>query len=213
MFEKQLQPRAPLDQWHVAQVQAIVMHQIKQVERDVLGLGVVERVLEGAEVGQPILVEDHDFAVKPARRQLHGRQVARQVRQLPCPVVAVAREEPHAGDIHPRQQSVPVELEFKDPVVARARRSVDEGGELGRNLGGEGGLLGAFQHAGRFGRGGSAGGRREPGHAVRHFVDHAELAGGADVLITLLEQQPGVLLLVLALDPHQRPLAAQLVPA
>jgi hypothetical protein len=51
--EDLLQPGAPLDQRHMAQVQAVVVHQVEQVVGDVLGRRVVEPGLEGAEVGRP----------------------------------------------------------------------------------------------------------------------------------------------------------------
>src|SRR5438876_3810494 len=78
----------------------------------------LEDVLQRLKAGRAIRLDDHDLTVEQRglRRQRRGR--LRDLGETIGPVLAGAREEPHAAALDPAEDAVAVELDLMQPLVA-----------------------------------------------------------------------------------------------
>ena len=147
-FEKTGQHFPPFHQPDVAKVQSLVVGKVKQVVDDAGRAGVVEGILQRAEVRQALLIHHHNFPVQPARAHTQIPQRLDQRRQPGAPVVAVSRDAANRCAVDAGQQAVAVKFDLVEPVPRIGRHSLDQRGQLRGQVVGQVGLQGAARHIG-----------------------------------------------------------------
>ncbi len=102
---------------HFAQVHAVQIRQVEQVENDAAAAAGFEGVLQRLEIRRALLVGHHHLAVEPGGFQPQRRQRLCLLRHLRRPVMAVAGEQPHLARLDSRQDAVTVEFDLVAPVA------------------------------------------------------------------------------------------------
>ncbi|MNE17462.1 hypothetical protein D3C80_1104440 [compost metagenome] len=99
------------------QVLAAEVGQVEQVVGNVIVVLVVERGLQGLEVGHAVLVSDHHLTVQPCRVEPQRFQRLHLMGQLCAPVVAIAGKQAHIVPVDAGQHAVTIELDLVSPVT------------------------------------------------------------------------------------------------
>ena len=222
--EQLLEQRAPLYERNLAQVVPIEVWQVEQKVVDVLGARRIEGVLQRVEPGLAVAVEHDDLAVEPSRGDAHALDRLGQRLHLRRPVVAMAREELDLAVVDAREQAVAVELDLVAPATT-GRQALDGDRKLRRERGGQRCFDGLGQVGRRQGRCSrqARGADRDSARLAQldgpeRLVDHAIGQRGDHVVVgqrprpgvTLLEQDPRILLVAGLGDAHQLPEAGEL---
>ncbi len=106
---------------HFTQVFRAQKRHVEQVIQNVLAVPRVKGILQPLEVGQPLLVENHHFAIEPTVAQLHALERLDQLRQSLGPVMPVASEQTHIVTLNTGQHAIAIEFDFVQPVTGWRR--------------------------------------------------------------------------------------------
>src|SRR5665213_2307046 len=115
-----------------SEIFTVAMQQVESIIRHAVGAAILEVLLQPGKARNAVFTFHYQFAVDQCSFGLHGSDSIGDSEKFFCPVKAAPGQQLDLALGKPRLDSVAVEFDLMDPVVA-LRRAVGESGETGLN--------------------------------------------------------------------------------